>query len=133
SYNRSEMLAALGVARFGGQMPRSFAQGVVESKENQTDALLITLEKSEKDFAATVRYRDYAINSTLFHWESQNITSEHSPTGLRYQQHVARGSHILLFARRYKETDIGTPAPWMFLGPARYTEHSGSRPMAIKW
>ncbi|ESQ06031.1 MULTISPECIES: DUF3427 domain-containing protein [unclassified Streptomyces] len=133
SYNRSEMLAALAVARFGGQMPRSFAQGVVESKENQADALLITLEKSEKDFAATIRYRDYAISSTLFHWESQNSTSEHSPTGLRYQEHVARGSHILLFARRYKETDIGTPAPWMFLGPARYTEHRGSRPMAIKW
>ncbi|MFD5028315.1 DUF3427 domain-containing protein [Streptomyces sp. NPDC058373] len=134
SYNRSEILAALAVARLGGrQMPRSFAQGVVESKENHADALLITLEKSEKDFAAAVRYRDYAINSTLFHWESQNSTSENSPTGRRYREHVERGSHILLFARRYKETDIGAAAPWMFLGPARYTGHSGSRPMAITW
>ncbi|MEW1815564.1 DUF3427 domain-containing protein [Streptomyces diastaticus] len=133
SYNRSEVLAALEVARLGGQMPRSFAQGVVESKENHADALLITLEKNDRDFAATVRYRDYAINSTLFHWESQNSTSENSPTGLRYREHVARGSHILLFARRYKETDIGAAAPWMFLGPARYTGHRGSRPMAITW
>ncbi|MEV8595449.1 DUF3427 domain-containing protein [Streptomyces sp. NPDC052012] len=133
AYNRSEILAALGVARFGGQMPRSFAQGVQWVEELQTDALLITLEKNEKDFSPTVRYRDYALSPNLFHWESQNATAADSPTGLRYQQHAQRGSHVLLFMRRYKNTDIGKSQPWMFLGPATYEEHTGSKPMAITW
>lgn len=133
AYNRSEILTALGVARFGGQMPRSFAQGVQWVDELQTDALLITLEKNEKDFSPTIRYKDYALSPTLFHWESQNATAEGSRTGLRYQQHAQRNSHVLLFMRRYKNTDIGKSQPWMLLGPATYVEHTGSKPMAITW
>ncbi|MES9519895.1 DUF3427 domain-containing protein [Streptomyces capoamus] len=133
AYNRSEILAALGVARFGGQMPRSFAQGVQWVEDLKTDALLVTLEKNEKDFSPTVRYKDYALSPTLFHWESQNATSENSPTGLRYRHHAHDGSHVLLFMRRYKSTDIGKPQPWMFLGPATYEHHTGSKPMAITW
>ncbi|MEU6541784.1 DUF3427 domain-containing protein [Streptomyces sp. NPDC046859] len=133
AYNRSEILAALGVARFGGQMPGSFAQGVLWDEAHQTDALLITLEKNEKDFSPTIRYKDYALSPWLFHWESQSTTADTSPTGLRYQEHERRGSHVLLFARRYKETDIGKAQPWMLLGPATYVQHEGSKPMAITW
>ncbi|MFE2631178.1 DUF3427 domain-containing protein [Streptomyces sp. NPDC059374] len=133
AYNRSEILAALGVARFGGQMPGSFAQGVLWDEAHQTDALLITLEKNEKDFSPTVRYKDYALSPWLFHWESQSTTADTSPTGLRYREHERRGSHVLLFARRYKETDIGKAQPWMLLGPATYVQHEGSKPMAITW
>ncbi|MGW5786369.1 DUF3427 domain-containing protein [Streptomyces sp. NPDC003757] len=133
SYNRSEILAALGVARFGGQMPRSFAQGVQWAEEFRTDALLITLEKDEKDFSPTVRYKDYAISPNLFHWETQNAISPDSSTGKRYQQHAGRGTHVLLFMRRYANTDTGKSQPWMLLGPARYVEHTGSKPMAITW
>jgi hypothetical protein len=133
SYNRSEILAALGVARLGGQLPRSFAQGVQWVEQLQTDALLITLEKNEKDFSPTVRYKDYALSPTLFHWESQNATAANSPTGLRYRHHAERGSHVLLFMRRYKNTDTGKSQPWMLLGPATYENHTGSKPMAITW
>ncbi|MGY5058167.1 DUF3427 domain-containing protein [Streptomyces sp. 900105755] len=133
AYNRSEILAALGVARLGGQMPGSFAQGVLWDEPNQTDALLITLEKNEKDFSPTVRYKDYALSPALFHWESQSTTADTSPTGLRYQQHTQRGSHVLLFMRRYKDTDIGKAQPWRLLGPATYVRHEGSKPMAITW
>ncbi|WP_345047450.1 DUF3427 domain-containing protein [Streptomyces rameus] len=133
AYNRSEILAALGVARFGGQMPRSFAQGVQWVDRLQTDALLVTLDKNEKDFSPTIRYRDYALSPTLFHWESQNTIAADSPTGLRYRYHGDRGSHVLLFMRRYKSTDIGKSQPWMLLGPATYEHHTGSKPMAITW
>ncbi|MFE9765650.1 DUF3427 domain-containing protein [Streptomyces sp. NPDC005808] len=133
SYNRSEILAALGVARFGGQMPRTFAQGLQWVEEIKTDALLITLEKNEKDFSPTIRYKDYALSPTLFHWESQNATASNSRTGMRYQHHEREGSHVLLFMRRYKYTDIGKSQPWMLLGPATYTGHTGSKPMAITW
>ncbi|WP_161225784.1 DEAD/DEAH box helicase [Streptomyces sp. SID8352] len=133
SYNRSEILAALGVARLGGRMPKSFAQGVGWAEEFQTDVLLITSDKNEREFSPTVRYKDYALSPSLFHWESQNATAADSSTGLRYQQHAERGSHVLLFMRRYKNTDIKKAQPWMLLGPASYVDHTGSKPVAIKW
>ncbi|MER6124514.1 DUF3427 domain-containing protein [Streptomyces sp. NPDC001795] len=133
SYSREEILPALGQSYIGGFMPGDFREGVKWCESIKTDALLITLEKDEKDFSPQTRYHDYALNETLFHWESQNQTSETSPTGLRYQRHAAEGSHVLLFVRRYKSTDIGGAQPWMLLGPAQYVEHKGSKPMAITW
>ncbi|GHB21980.1 helicase [Streptomyces viridiviolaceus] len=133
SYSREEILPALGQADIGGFMPGDFREGVKWCESIATDALLITLEKDEKDFSPQTRYHDFALSETQFHWESQNQTSETSPTGLRYQQHAARGSQVLLFVRRYKTTDIGGAQPWMLLGPAEYQSHEGSRPMAITW
>jgi superfamily II DNA or RNA helicase/HKD family nuclease len=133
SYSREEILPALGQATIGGFMPGDFREGVKWCESIKTDALLITLEKDEKDFSPQTRYHDYAQSETLFHWESQNQTGEASATGLRYQHHVAQGSHVLLFVRRYKTTDIGGAQPWMLLGPAEYVKHKGSKPMAITW
>lgn len=132
-YNRSEILAALGVARLGGHLPGYFAQGVLWDAENRTDALLITLNKSERDFSPTTSYKDYPLSRTRFHWESQNSTADTSPTGQRYQQHVQRESHILLFLRADKDTPNGKAQPWTLLGPATYERHTGSKPMAITW
>ncbi|MCX5234544.1 DUF3427 domain-containing protein [Streptomyces prunicolor] len=133
SYSREEILPALGQSSIGGFMPGDFREGVKWCESVKTDALLITLEKDEKDFSPQTRYHDYALSETLFHWESQNQTSATSPTGLRYQNHVADGSHVLLFVRRYKSTDIGGAQPWMLLGPAEFDGSTGSKPMAIKW
>ncbi|MER6030401.1 DUF3427 domain-containing protein [Streptomyces sp. NPDC001851] len=133
SYNRSEILAALGVARLGGQMPGVFSQGVSWVEAIKTDVLFITSEKNERDFSPNVRYKDYAISPTRYHWESQNTVSESSRTGLRYQHHVEQGSHVLLFLRRYNENSIGKAEPWMLLGPATYVKHTDSKPMAITW
>lgn len=133
SYSREEILPALGQADIGGFVPGHFQEGVRWCESIKTDALLITLEKDEKDFSPQTRYHDYALSETLFHWESQNRTGEMSPTGLRYQHHAAQGSHVLLFVRRYKSTDIGGAQPWILLGPAEYVTHKGSKPMAITW
>ncbi|MDP9608462.1 hypothetical protein JOF35_000739 [Streptomyces demainii] len=133
SYSREEILPALGQAELGGFLPGNFREGVKWCEGIQTDALLITLEKDDKDFSPQTRYKDFAMSPDRFHWESQNQTSASSPTGQRYQQHKARGSHVLLFVRRYKKTDIGGPQPWMLLGPAEYESHEGSKPMGIVW
>ncbi|MGW8884356.1 DUF3427 domain-containing protein [Streptomyces sp. NPDC055749] len=133
SYSREEILPALGQSTVDSFMPGHFREGVKWCENIQTDALLITLEKDEKDFSPETRYKDYALNDSLFHWESQNQTSETSPTGVRYQTHKEKDSHVLLFVRRYKKTDIGGPQPWMLLGPAEYVKHKGSKPMGIVW
>ncbi|MFI2317879.1 helicase [Streptomyces sp. CB00072] len=133
SYSREEILPALGQAAVDGFKPGHFREGVKWCEDVRTDALFVTLEKDEKDFSPETRYKDYALNDSLFHWESQNQTSETSPTGIRYQTHGEEGTHVLLFVRRYKKTDIGGPQPWMLLGPAEYVKHKGSKPMAIEW
>lgn len=125
-YTRLEIMAAMGVAT-GGKVAQ-WQQGVYEAKDANAELFAFTLDKSTGGFSPTTRYRDYAISRTLVHWESQSVTREDSPTGLRYRNHVRDGRAILLFARL--RTD--DRAFW-FLGPATYRGHVGERPMAITW
>ena len=131
SYQREEILAALDYATLS-RRPSTMREGVAWCEAVQADALLITLNKSERDFSPTTRYRDYALSPDLFHWESQSMTSVSSPTGQRYLNHRRQGSHILLFVRVSKQDGLGT-TPYTFLGPADYVSHEGERPIAIVW
>jgi len=132
-YSREEILPALQAAELGGFVPGNFREGVKWCEATNTDALMVTLTKDEKDFSPTTRYHDYALSPTLFHWESQNSTSPTSGVGLRYRQHRERGSHVLLFVRRFKNTDSGGPQPWTLLGSVDFQSYEGSKPMAVVW
>lgn len=130
SYQREEILAALGYARLD-RPPSVFREGVLNTivDGRPFDAFLITLKKSDADYSPSTMYRDYPISPTLFHWESQSTTSVASPTGQRY---LRGDSTVLLFVRREKENDLGT-SPYVYLGSATYASHSGDRPIAITW
>ncbi|TCO32885.1 superfamily II DNA or RNA helicase [Kribbella steppae] len=130
-YQREEILAALNYANLQ-RRPSTFQSGVLYEQERKVDAFLVTLTKSEADYSPTTMYKDYAISPTLFHWESQSNTSVDSRTGQRYLNHRELGTNILIFARQYNRTDLGT-SPYLFLGPAAYTTHTGDRPIAITW
>jgi hypothetical protein len=108
------------------------AQGVAWSPESQTDALLVNLRKTERDFSPTTMYRDFALSRELFHWESQNTTTVSSAVGQRYLHHAERGSHVALFVRETPTDDLG-PAAFLCLGLCDYVEHQGERPIAITW
>jgi len=125
-YTRIEILAAVGEGN-GVKTPQ-WREGVYDAKGAGADLLAFTLDKTSGAFSPTTRYRDYAINRELIHWESQSTTRAENPTGRRYQHHVALGRSILLFAR----TRADDRAFW-FLGPATYVGHQGERPMAVTW
>lgn len=127
-YQREEVLGALGYASLT-RRPNSFREGVLYVQELNVDALFITLTKSEADYSPTTLYRDYPISPILFHWESQSTASVASPTGQRY---VTGSSQVLLFVRDTKSDEFGT-APYLFLGPAHYVQHTGERPIAMTW
>ncbi|WP_043631873.1 DEAD/DEAH box helicase [Nonomuraea candida] len=133
SYSTDEALAAIGWASLDGSVPSSMREGVAWSPASQCDALFVTLQKNEKEFSPQTMYRDYALTSRLFHWESQNRTSATSTTGRRYQNHMAEGSNVLLFTRERKENELGHPEAFIFHGKVRYVEHRGERPMGITW
>ncbi len=131
-YSREEALAALDWANLT-RRPASFVAGVVWSEVVQTDAFFVTLRKNENQYSPTTMYRDFALSQELFHWESQNVTATDSPTGRRYLNHVAEGSHILILARETKVTEWAGPRPFLCLGPAEYVSHERERPIAITW
>ncbi|GGO85252.1 DUF3427 domain-containing protein [Wenjunlia tyrosinilytica] len=133
SYTREEIWTALNYTKLGGRLPASFNAGVAHCKEINTDAFLITIEKDQKKFTQSTMYNDYASAPNIFHWETQSGVGATSATAQRYIHHVERGSHVLLFARRHKETERRLPQPWLLLGPARHISHEGSRPMKVVW
>lgn len=130
-YRREEILTALGWAGLE-RKAHGHSAGVAWCSETSTDALLVNLHKSEKDFSPTTMYRDYAISTRLFHWESQNATSTGSRTGRRYLTHRQQGTNVVLFVRDAPNDDIGS-APFLCLGRVSYVQHQGERPIAITW
>ncbi|WP_104081986.1 DUF3427 domain-containing protein [Cryobacterium sp. Y11] len=134
SYRREEILAALGYANLetGGRVD-SHREGVAWCADTSTDALLVTLHKSEKDFSPNTMYRDYALNSSRFHWESQNSTTVESATGSRYINGKPGGSNVVLFTRHGGIDDEGLIGTYTCLGPVDYNRHEGEKPIAITW
>jgi superfamily II DNA or RNA helicase/HKD family nuclease len=125
-YTRLEILAAFGIGRNARVSP--WQTGCYWAPQAQADLFAFTLDKTSGQFSPTTRYNDYAISRELIHWQSQSATREDSETGRRYQNHVALGSSILLFARL--RTD--DRAFW-FLGPATYVKHESEMPMSVTW
>lgn len=131
-YKREEILAAMGMGWKRKQTPGSFVEGVAWMPEVQTEALFITLNKSTDHFSPETMYKDYALNETMFHWESQNRTSVESQAGQRYINQRTNGVSIVLFVRESKDSENGTRA-FTCLGNADYVSHTGSRPMQVLW
>ncbi|GAA2110222.1 DEAD/DEAH box helicase [Microlunatus panaciterrae] len=134
TYHREEVLIATGWAAFrpGGRSPKGHASGVVWADESRTDVFFVTLRKEEADFSPQTLYRDYPISLNRFHWESQNATAVESTTGQRYLNHQRLGTEVLIFTRLVRRNGLGA-APYLCLGRASYSEHRGSRPIAITW
>jgi hypothetical protein len=72
-----------------------------------------------------------AISPREIHWESPSNLDCQTPTTLRYVEHARRRRHILIFAREAKSGPLGTQ-PLLFLGPAEYVHHEGSRPVSFR-
>lgn len=130
-YSRDDVMAAIGRSTLN--RPLRQQTGVLWDEALNADLFFVTLEKSEKHYSPTTRYRDYAIAPELFHWESQSVTREASGTAQRYIHHAQRGSEILLFVREKRSLDGNRTSPFLFLGPADYVQHSGERPISFVW
>ena len=127
TYTRDQLLVAMDY-----MTPNNVREGAKWLPDKKLDVFMVTLNKSEKDYSPTTMYKDYSINEELFHWQSQNATSDTSPTGQRYINHRQMGTKILLFVREFNKDELGT-APYTFLGTAGYIKHTGNKPMSITW
>jgi hypothetical protein len=130
-YNRDQVLVAIGLNTF--EKASSNREGVALNKDLNTEALFVTLKKSEKEYSPTTLYDDYAINEYLFHWQSQNATSPKSPKGLSYINHGESNKKILIFVREQNDDQYGFTMSYVFLGDAEFINSSGAKPMNVEW
>lgn len=130
-YSREELFAGLAGQGASFGVPTGFREGVRTFNSSNTTALVVNLEKSEKHFSPTTMYKDYAISTDEFAWDSQNTTTPESSLGQLFQHHEELGHRIVLFVRRNNKDAIGT-RPYMCLGTVKYISHEGSKPMHIR-
>ena len=129
TYTRDQLLVALDFLK-----PVTVREGVKWLPDKNLDVLFVTLNKADKDYSPTTMYKDYSINESLFHWQSQSTTAENSATGQRYIHHREKGNRMLLFVREFKtDSRFGGAAAYTYLGTVNYVKHDGSRPMNITW
>lgn len=130
NYNTNQIMAAYGL--FNENASPEFREGVKYFENKKTDIFLINLNKSEKDFSPSTMYEDYAINSVLFHWQSQSQDRQSSTKIQRYIHHKETGNTVSLFVREYKKNGSYT-ASYTFLGNVDYVKHEGERPVSFVW
>jgi len=132
-YTRDQILVAFKMSTFEKVSSNRIGVGVAENKDLNTEIFFIDLIKSEKDFSPTTLYQDYALNETLFHWQSQNASFPEKGKGLSYINHQNLDKKILLFVRERNEDEFKNTMSYVFLGDANFTEYYGSKPMSITW
>lgn len=132
SYTRDQLLAGFNI--IDSKQYFSLMSGVFYDRKNKTDIFFVTLNKSDKDYSPSNLYKDYALNNTLFHWQSQSTTSDTSETAKRYINHKQNGSKILIVVRENKNIDdTNEVSPYFVLGYCDYVSHTGSQPIDFNW
>ncbi len=130
TYTAVDINVVMGKATF--LSPGQTGLGVVYFEKRKALVLLMTFQKSEKDFSPSTMYEDYPISRTRIHWQSQNDTTPDSTNGRRLTQHRDHGYTILIFARHMK-SEFGVTLPFTFLGEASIVGFYGSRPITCQW
>ncbi len=130
-YTRDQILVAFGLSTF--ERKSSSREGVAWNPDLNTELLFINLIKSEEDFSPTTMYDDYAINESLFHWQSQNSAGPETPKGRSYINHEANEKKILLFVREKNKDRFGNTTGYVFVGEGFLKDYYGTKPMSIKW
>lgn len=98
----------------------------------KTYVLLVTFQKTEKEFSPSTMYADYPISRELMHWESQANTAQHHTDGQNLIHHRERGYTILVFARDQKRRNNAT-VPFTYLGPVDMVSYESDRPIKMVW
>jgi len=129
-YGIKEIQAALGSATLATAGQRGV--GVLHFPDKKAYALLITFQKTEKEFSPSTMYADYPVSQELLHWESQANTPQQSTAGQNLTDHQVRGYTILLFARDQKKRN-GCTVPFVYLGPAERVSYESERPIKMVW
>ena len=125
-YGRRQVQAAVGHAD-AARRP-AHREGVLLLTDERVELLFVTLDKRE-GFSEAVRYDDYAISPSRFHWKTQNRASPSNASGRRYLESPGNGWRFFLFLREDRE------AAFAFAGRVGLESHEyhGRGPIGITW
>jgi hypothetical protein len=129
-YSNDEIQAAFGRNVFDESGQKGV--GVIHFPWCKSYALLVTLQKSDKDFSPSTMYKDFPIGRDKFHIDSQSNTSIQSATAQNFINHRERGYSIHLFVRNTRTIGPAT-APFQYMGKISYIEHKGECPIGFTW
>ena len=129
-YGSLDINASMGTANL--KSPGQRGVGVLPFSDRKAYILLVTYQKTEKEFSPSTMYADYPISRTLVHWESQSNTPQATEVGQNLIHHADRGFTILLFARDVKVRS-GVTEPFTYLGPASRVSYESERPIKFVW
>lgn len=130
-YTRAEVFAALGVSTV--DRPKEHREGVYFVPESRIQLMFVTLHKDSTKFSSTTQYRDHALTTDLFHWESPNSWRQTSPAMLRCAGLSSDGSvHRLLFVRERSTGAVESTFRCFGLVDL-HGELEGDRPVALTW
>ncbi len=123
-YGIREVLTAVGWLRADRRVP--FQSGTLTLQQRRCELLFVTLDKSE-GYHDRIAYRDYAISTARFHWQTQHTAGPDTAAGKRYLGSAGNGWQFQLFLRTTKGT------PYRACGPVTLVAAEGDRPMSITW
>jgi hypothetical protein len=119
------------------QIPPLFGQSFSTSRWNQGFVvlpkdviLLVTLDKS--DLNKEHAYRDYFERRDVFHWQSQNRTTQDSKNGKLISAHGQMGVRIHLFVREQKRQE-GQVGGFIYCGEVQFQGWQGEKPISVVW
>ncbi|OYT89311.1 MAG: ATP-dependent helicase [Burkholderiales bacterium PBB6] len=124
AYGIREILTAVGWWTSTRRVPTQ--AGVLALAKRKVELLFVTLDKSE-GYHDGIAYRDYAISTDRFHWQSQNSAGPDTNNGRRYIESATNGWQFQLFVRQKKGT------PYRACGRVQMVSVEGDRPMSIEW
>lgn len=124
AYGVREILTAVGWMTAERRSP--FQAGVLPLHSRRTEMIFVTLDKSE-GYHDRIAYKDHAISTERFHWQTQNSAGPDTPAGQRYLNGASEGWQFQLFVRVRKRD------AYRACGPVTLESAEGDRPMSIVW
>lgn len=128
-YTKDQIFVAIGTSTL--EKKSSNREGVERNKQRNIEAMYVDIIKDREEGSNT-NYNDFAIDETLFNWETQNKVSPDSPAGKNY---INQTQTMLLFVRQQDSfpEDKGRTMGYTYLGEVKLVKWQGARPMEIIW
>ena len=128
-YTKDQIFVAIGTSSISKKS--SCREGVERNKQLNVEAMFVDIIKDREEGSNT-NYNDFAINESLFNWETQNKVSPTSPAG---QNYINETQTMLLFVRQQDSypDDKGRTMGYTYLGEVKLVKWQGAKPMEIIW
>jgi superfamily II DNA or RNA helicase len=128
-YTKDQIFVAIGTSSIDKKS--SCREGCERNKRLNLEAMFVDIIKDREEGSNT-NYNDFAINESLFNWETQNKVS---PTSQAGQNYINETQTMLLFVRQqdsYPE-DKGRTMGFTYLGEVKLLRWQGAKPIEIVW